>query len=336
MKALKIVLGIILLLVIAAVIASLATPTEMKVERSIEINASPAAIQPYVTHLEKMHDWSPWAELDTNQKVEYVGEDGTIGAIMKWEGNEDVGKGEQEITAISDNRVDTDLRFIEPYESEADAYTILEEIEPGKTKVTWGFDSEMARPMNIMMLFMDMDAALGADFEKGLSNLKALVEAEAPVAGSGDFTIEEITFPETFYIMVKDSISWDAMQAFFGEHFGALYEAAGAAGKQPGVPTGMYFTWDTVNKTTNMAAAIPVAPAGEVGKFESMTLGGNALQIDYYGSYEGSESAHNALGEYIIANGKTMNGPAVEQYITDPTTEPDTSKWLTKIIYFVQ
>lgn len=336
MKALKVILAIVVLLVAAAFIASLAAPTEMVVERTVEINAPAATIHPYVSHLEKSHSWSPWAELDPEQKVEYIGKDGTVGAVMKWEGNADVGKGEQEITAITPNRVDSKLRFKEPYEGESDAYVILEETDAKNTKVTWGFKSEMGRPMNLMMLFGDMDATLGADFQKGLDNLKDMVESSTPNNIYGGYQINEVEYPETFFVMISDSVSFADMESFFGNSFGKLYGDITAAGKQPGVPSGLYFTWDTTNQTSLMAAAIPVTPAEQVGSYDTITLSGEALQIDYRGPYDQMEAAHLAMEEYINANGLQMNGPALEQYITDPQTEPDSSRWLTQIIYFVE
>ena len=34
--------------------------------------------------------------------------------------------------------------------------------------------------------------------------------------------------------------------------------------------------------------------------------------------------------------GKEFSGIVLEQYITDPSQEPDTSKWLTNIYYYVK
>jgi hypothetical protein len=44
------------------------------------------------------------------------------------------------------------------------------------TKVTWGFFGKMKYPMNMSLVFMDMDALLGKDLENGLTNLKKELE----------------------------------------------------------------------------------------------------------------------------------------------------------------
>lgn len=108
------------------------------------------------------------------------GEDGEVGAIAKWDSKkEDVGKGEQEIAALSpEKRIDFVLRFYEPWESEATAYFELAPDKKGGTEVRWGFDGESPWPWNVSLLFMDMDEELGRDLDKGLKKLKKIQEAE--------------------------------------------------------------------------------------------------------------------------------------------------------------
>jgi effector-binding domain-containing protein len=60
------------------------------------------------------------------------------------------------------------------------------------------------------------------------------------------------------------------------------------------------------------------------------------LTIDYYGSYDKTEHAHNQMDKYIKEKNYKMVMPVIEEYITDPMTEKDTSKWLTRISYFVE
>jgi hypothetical protein len=125
-----------------------------------------------------MNVWSPWAELDPNMTENMEGEDGTIGAKHSWSGNDEVGEGNQEITLIEDNRIETVVNFIRPFESTAYAFFDLEEVE-SSVKVTWGFTSKMSRPFNVIGLFMNISAAVGKDYEKGLSKLKAISEEKA-------------------------------------------------------------------------------------------------------------------------------------------------------------
>ncbi len=53
---------------------------------------------------------------------------------------------------------------------------ITESSSENATKVKWGFSGRMDYPMNLMLLFMNMEEMLGKDLDKGLQNLKAVLE----------------------------------------------------------------------------------------------------------------------------------------------------------------
>ncbi|MEA5261053.1 hypothetical protein VB264_24895 [Arcicella aquatica] len=45
-----------------------------------------------------------------------------------------------------------------------------------QTEVTWTFEGSMPYPMNLMMLFYDMEGLIGKDLADGLKNLKVILE----------------------------------------------------------------------------------------------------------------------------------------------------------------
>jgi hypothetical protein len=176
MKILKYIgIGIAAIIGIFLIIA-LFVPKDFTYERSIVINAPKDIIMPQVTSLKKSNAWSPWMEKDPNLKISYEGADGEVGSKSSWKGNDEVGEGNQEITSITPNRVETKLNFVKPFESTSMSYTQLDEQGAAATKVTWGFKGSNPYPFNAICLFMDMDAMIGKDFEKGLSRLKAVCE----------------------------------------------------------------------------------------------------------------------------------------------------------------
>ncbi|MDY7393777.1 SRPBCC family protein [Aureibaculum sp. 2210JD6-5] len=170
---LYILLGIVLLVLILGIIA----PKTYEVNRSIVINKPLSEVFNYLKYLKNQEDWSPWAERDPNMKKTFTGTDGEVGFISAWESNhKQVGTGEQEITGIDKNKeLRTQLRFLKPFKSTSDAYMRVNEVDGG-TKVTWGFSGFNKFPINIMMLFMNMDKSVGSDFEQGLAKLKATLE----------------------------------------------------------------------------------------------------------------------------------------------------------------
>jgi hypothetical protein len=111
-------------------------------------------------------------------KKSYKGTDGTVGFISRWESNKkEVGWGEQEIKKITEGeRIDFELRFIKPFEATEPAYMTTEAVNENQTKVVWGFSGHMNYPMNLMLLFMDMEEMIGGDLETGLNDLKTILE----------------------------------------------------------------------------------------------------------------------------------------------------------------
>ncbi|MDG3586975.1 SRPBCC family protein [Galbibacter pacificus] len=167
--------GVILLVVFLGVIA----PKNYHVSRSIQINRPLPEVFNYLKFLKNQDEWSPWFQKDPNIKKGLKGIDGSIGAVSWWEGNKEVGSGEQEIKRILSNEtIETELRFIKPFKSTSEAYIKVEKVLPETTTVVWGFSGLYKFPMNIFMIFMNMDKAVGKDFESGLSDLKRILESE--------------------------------------------------------------------------------------------------------------------------------------------------------------
>jgi len=110
-------------------------------------------------------------------KKEFRGTDGSVGFIYAWDGNKQAGKGEQEIKAIDEGkRIDVEVRFIKPFEGIASTPFTTKSLSENETQVTWGMTSTMKYPMNIMLLFLNMDKLLGKDLENSLVALKKNLE----------------------------------------------------------------------------------------------------------------------------------------------------------------
>lgn len=171
--AIYILLAIAILLLILGLIA----PKRFEVNRSIIVNKQISEVFNYLKYIKNQNDWSPWKKKDPNMKQTFEGTDGKVGFISKWEGNKVVGSGEQEIKRIVENEsIETELRFFKPWKSQSVAYLRVVGLDNKQTNVTWGFSGNNKFPFSIFMLFMNMDKAVGKDFEEGLSNLKQHLE----------------------------------------------------------------------------------------------------------------------------------------------------------------
>jgi uncharacterized protein YndB with AHSA1/START domain len=171
-KILIVLAGIVALLLIIAIFI----PKDLKIGSEVVINKPVGEVFQYVSHLKNQDYYSKWNMADMNKKQTFKGTDGTLGFVNTWEGNKDVGKGEQEITGIVPNkRVDIEVRFKEPMESTMQGYFITDAIDANTTKVTWGMSGDDTPwPRNIMNpLFKAM---LGGDMQESLNNLKKNLE----------------------------------------------------------------------------------------------------------------------------------------------------------------
>ncbi len=177
-KVLKIFLIVIAILIAIPLITALFVKKEYTVERSVNINQPKQLVFDYVKFLKNQNVYSVWSKIDPNMKTEYRGTDGTVGFVSAWDSPvKEAGKGEQEIIGITEGeRIEYELRFLKPMTSTDYAHLALKSNNDSSTNVSWGFNGKFKYPMNIMCLFIDMDAMLGKDLEGGLNNLKTLLE----------------------------------------------------------------------------------------------------------------------------------------------------------------
>ena len=178
MKIFKnIIIAIVAIILLVLIIAALA-PSDIYVKRDVTIKKSKSEVFNYVKYLKNQDEFATWSQIDPNMKKEFTGIDGTVGFVSAWDSNHpDVGKGEQEIINIDPgNQIDYKLRFLEPWESTSTATMKFSSIDSTTTNVSWDLKGDMPYPMNLVLLFIDMDETVGGDLEKGLNNLKGILE----------------------------------------------------------------------------------------------------------------------------------------------------------------
>ena len=170
------VLGVVALLLggLAAVIAM--RPAEFRLVRTTTVNAPPEKVFALINDFKQWEGWSPWAKLDPGMKTTYGNITAGPGATYAWVGNSDVGEGKMTITgAQPHSSVTIRLEFLKPMEATNMTEFTLTPSGTG-TKVDWsmtGTNNFMAKAFDF---FMNMDKMVGADFEKGLTQMKTAAE----------------------------------------------------------------------------------------------------------------------------------------------------------------
>lgn len=179
MTPLYIVLGIGAVMIAAIVLVlliALTKPNQFRVERSVDIAAPAAKIFPYLEDLRQQRLWSPWDQKDPNMKRTYSGAERGVGAIYEWDGNREIGAGRQELVSVTPHsKIEGKIDFIRPFEAHNRLEFLLKPAGSG-TSVTWAIYGPMPFMSKVMSVFFSMDKMIGTEFEKGLSQLKTLVE----------------------------------------------------------------------------------------------------------------------------------------------------------------
>jgi hypothetical protein len=177
----KILVGIILVLagiIVLLLIIGFFLRKNYSVGKEVVINKPKTTVFDYLRHLKNQNKFSVWGSLDPNMKADFRGTDGTEGFVSAWDSDvKNVGKGEQEILKIIDGeRIDYEIRFIKPFKSTSWAYIKTTAVAENQTRVLWEFNGKMNYPTNLMLLFMNMEKMVGGDLDKGLQNLKSILE----------------------------------------------------------------------------------------------------------------------------------------------------------------
>lgn len=178
LKKFLIALGVLaaILVIFLGVVAM--RPSDFRIARSATFTAPAPVVFEQVNDVHKWQTWSPWAKLDPNAKITFEGPESGKGASFHWVGNDEVGEGSMTITESRPQElVRFKLAFIKPFEDVCTAEFAFKP-EGEKTSVTWTMYGEQKFIGKLICMFMDMDKMVGGDFEKGLANLKGIVEAD--------------------------------------------------------------------------------------------------------------------------------------------------------------
>lgn len=173
-----------ILIAVAVVIAGFVVfvamqPAEYTVTRSTTVAAPAAVVFTQVNDLHNWKSWSPWVKLDPAMKETFEGAPAGKGAISSWAGNDEVGEGRMTVVDSQNAElVRIKLEFFKPFDG-----TSMTEFnfrpEGNGTSVTWSMSGTRGFIEKAFCLVMNGEKMIGADFEKGLAQLKSYTETTA-------------------------------------------------------------------------------------------------------------------------------------------------------------
>jgi hypothetical protein len=170
-------IGLAVILVVFLIIVALQSP-DFRVSRSATMSAPAPAIFAHVNDLHRWEAWNPWGKIDPAMKQTYEGAPAGAGAIYSWVGNSQVGEGRMTITeSHASDLVRIRLEFFKPFKGTNIAELTFKP-EGNQTAVMWSMSGTKNFMHKAVHLFMNMDKMVGGQFEKGLADLKTIVESE--------------------------------------------------------------------------------------------------------------------------------------------------------------
>ncbi len=172
----KILIGLAMIVVVFVVVVA-TRPSEFRVARTATISTPAPAVFAQVNDFRKWEAWNPWAKLDPAMKQTYEGAPAGAGAIYAWAGNAQVGEGRMTLTeSRPSDLIRIKLEFLKPFKATNTAEFTFKP-EGNQTAVTWSMAGKNNFIAKAVHLFMNMDKMVGGQFEKGLAQMKSVVEA---------------------------------------------------------------------------------------------------------------------------------------------------------------
>ncbi len=225
------------------------------VASSIEIDAPASRVRDVVADFTTWPCWSPWLIMEPDCNLTYKGKAGELGHGYDWSG-EKVGAGGMVMTALDANRMESDLRFLKPWKSQADIAFDFVSVGDSKTRVTWHMDSSL--PFFMFFMVKKMKAMIGSDYDRGLRMLKDYIESGAipsKIDVGGVVDVPAVVYAGKKFSSSMESISDSMAQAFPD----VMNSVASLEVEVSGAPFSVYNKMDLVGQSCEYTAAVPLS-----------------------------------------------------------------------------
>ncbi len=329
-KVLRFLLILIVILFVGYLILCIATPATMTVVRSTTINAPKNVVWNQMVDLENQQNWSPWKEMDPSIKTTITGPAGQVGQKSEWTSNDNVG--DMTISTVEGDSMRYDLHFVKPFEGKAVGWVTVSG-EDGAVVATNGYSGESGfwmRGMSALFGKRMMEKML----DRGLELLKEYVESGKAEVPAPAYVIEEYTFPATSFAIIRKTVKMNEMDSFYHQSYRTIEAAAGS--QINGNKHTIAYTWDEAKGEADLAVGFPVSgPVKGVTMLDIPESKGYKLVMTGAYNMENFKNAHMAIGKHAGENGLT-DPLMMEEYITGPEQEADTTKWVTHLYYIAK
>ncbi len=297
---------------------------KFQISRSITIRATPKQVYERLVDFRQWVRWSPWLIADPECQLEFAEDGGSY----RWDGKI-VGSGEvRRGKAIASQSIQCDLIFHKPFPARNQTGFELrpDSSAPQCTEVTWTLTGSL--PFFMFWMKRNMETFVGDDFERGLVQLKDLVETgqrNFEIVIQGIKAVPGFTWLGIRTCCGKAEMGFKISQDHFTLKSWMIHNGVKAAG----APIAIYNKWNIQKRQFDYTAAVQVEtipstlPSGFlVGTVPAM----QAYCIHMAGSYRFLPNAwvcgvmHERAKRYV----KSKQHPPFEQFENRPDLVDDT------------
>lgn len=307
------------------------SPATYKYSSEIKIDGPYKMAYIVINDIKDWPKWYSWDKTDDNFIYSKGGRDLYIGANFSFESSH-FGSGVLELQeSFPDSLITARLKTEKlPGEVILNWQIIPEGTKSFFLKTNYRIPGKI--PFFKRALYFGFDRKLNQIFNDDLQGLKDYIEKLV----STDFAIKKEKFGERYYFGIMDLVVNSKIPQFYAKNLPKVYNFLDSMGIQIiGPPAGLIFGWDAIKGQVFLLAALQVdKPVANYKGWTSYTVKPTeTFKLEHFGSYNTLRNAHTKLSYMMDNSDYILGAPIVEEYVTSPSQEPDTTKWLTNVYY---
>lgn len=309
--------GLTLLLLFVAYVGWMySSPSEVKVEDYIYIDASASHTKEFLSDFRNWESWNNLKLQDPTVSLKTTDQKKGIGAAISWD-SDLIGSGTIVNIRETEDRLFQKYRYKRPFgESEASVVWDFENIS-GRTKLRWRIEGKV--PFFLRWTSTNLIASLSKESRVKLKQLKNQAELK-DIQNLGIRISVVNRSPRYNFVYIKGSTSLVDAPKNLSEMFSKVANY-GLENRFPyrGKPFTIYTNWSpNLNDQVSVNACIPVGKRVRVSSKSQFRYGeissGKALKVVFDGSYDRLTKVHKIINSYIKQNNIETKGNLLEFY----------------------
>ena len=203
------------------------------------------------------------------------------------------------------------------------------------TEFQWRAFTKKKIPTLLRPFYGDVESKVRNQVVDDLAYFAAYTER----ALGNKFGIKTSRFPGMKFFGKEGVVHNTEIPSFYSNHLPAVYRYLDSTQQKiTGNTCGMIFDWEGEYNYVYLLAGFPTEKKVKPPKyFNSVEIDpGPCLMMDHYGHYNNLGNAHATFDYFLRNSDFVIRPPIIEEYVTNPALEPDSTKWLTRIYYLIK